>query len=282
MILSLFSLQVFSQTPNYQYQIDGSYPAIMPGNLATRNIRFTIEWNERKQGISGIYRDDFFTTSSPVTGTTSVGGRVFQIKLPRIMQNVASLSITSNVNSLTNGNLPLMVFLRDPLAVTISENSISSNVTIRADYVEPATTACDIGFGALSGYCGLYQGSISEVSDSNNLCNLPSYNFRLELNADAKTNVYFYYSDATIGVPSHSLGSFPSAPTSNAVSLSTRHCGPLPATIFSATGCQTLTLTGNYSEVGDGRNFRGSYMITDEETGNSCRYDLNVDREKTY
>ena len=175
-----------------------------------------------------------------------------------------------------------MVFMRDQTGTTLNEANTSSIVTIRADYVEPEQSACDIGFGSLSGYCGLYSGRISEVTDSSNICNLPEYGFRLELSADAKTNLYFYYSDSVPGVPSHSLGAFASAPTSSAATLSTRHCGTLLGTEFQANGCQTLKLTGNYTEVGAGRNFQGRYTITDENSGASCSYEINVNREKSY
>lgn len=275
LILLLSSALTYGQVKSYQYQLDGSYPATLPGLSGTRTIRFAIAWNEKNQAIDGVYGDNFFTSGSPVTGTSGQLGRVFNIKLPRVLQNVNNLSLTSNDGT-------VMVYLKDVTGMTISQTSISATPTLRADYVPEAASACDVGFGVLSGYCGLYQGTLNEITDSNNLCNLPEYGFRLELSADARTNLYLYYSDSVIGIPTHNLGAFSSAPLSTSVALTNRHCGGLPGTIYQENSCQLLTLNGDYAVVGDSRTFRGRYTITDEITRNSCTYDLVMDREKSY
>lgn len=282
MIVFLFSFFASAQTPNYQYQIDGSFPATLGSDLATRNIRFTLLWNEKNSTVNGVYRDDFFTPGSPVTGTAGIQGRVFNIRFPRIIQGVSNLSITTSIANIEGGNLPLMVYMRDQAENTINQANTYSNVTIRADYVEPIVSACDVGLGVLSGYCGLYSGKLNEVSDSANVCNLPDYGFKMELSADANTNLYFYYSDTVPGTPVHKLGVFPTAPLTSNVTVSTRHCGALVGTGFSSNTCQVLSLTGNYTEVGAGRNFQGRYSISEESSGINCIYDINVDREKGY
>jgi hypothetical protein len=111
---------------------------------------------------------------------------------------------------------------------------------------------------------------------------LPDFGFRFELSADARTNLYFYYSDSTIGIPTHNLGAFPATPVRTEVNLTNRHCGILIATTFTANGCQSLNVAGKFGEVGDGKMFRGSYTITDEESGDKCTYDMVLDREKLY
>lgn len=113
-------------------------------------------WNEKNSNVNGVYQDDFFTTGSPVTGTAGIQGRVFNMKFPRIMQGVSNISITASMVNITGGNMPLMVFMRDQADSTLNQATTSSKVTIRSDYVEPEASACDVGFGSLSGYCGLY------------------------------------------------------------------------------------------------------------------------------
>lgn len=275
MIVFLIACVAHAQEKSYQYQLDGTYPAKLPGLSETRNIHFSMAWNEKNQQIDGVYVDDFFTSRSPVSGTSGMQGRVFNIQLPRIIQNVSNLSLTSNAST-------VMVFMKDRTAMTIDQANIQALVMIRPDYVPETESACDVGFGVLSGYCGLYRGTLNEISDSNNLCNLPDYGFRLELSADARTNIYFYYSDSIIGIPSHNLGAFSSAPLTNTVAQSNRHCGVLVGTNFSTGSCQLLTLNGNFAEVGAGRTFRGRYTITDELSLNRCVYELVMEREKSY
>ncbi|MBA2403423.1 MAG: hypothetical protein H0V66_01520 [Bdellovibrionales bacterium] len=275
LILLFGSFLSYGQEKSYQYQLDGTYPATLPGFTTPRNIRFTITWNEKQQSIDGLYTDDFFTLRSPVNGTVGSQGRVFNIKLPRITQNVSNLSLISSADS-------VMVYMKDRTDMTISQTNILATPVVRPDYVEETASACDVGFGVLSGYCGVYRGTLNEVTDSNNQCNLPDYGFRLELSADARTNLYFYYSDTVIGIPSHNLGAFPEAPLSTTVTNSNRHCGVLVGTNFPTISCQVLTLNGTYGEVGEGRTFRGRYTITDEQSRNSCSYELVMEREKVY
>ena len=284
MILFLFSAVVSAQTPNYQYQLDGSFAATLPGlgNLATRNVRFSMLWNEKNSVVNGVYQDNFFTSGSPVTGTAGVQGRVFNISLPRIMQGISNLSITASIDNLAGGNLPLMVFMRDQALNTVTQSTTSANVLIRPDYKPPTEPACDVGFGVLSGFCGLYAGSFNKVSDLSNVCNLPDYKFRLELNPDATTNLYFYYTDSVPGTPVHKLGVFSSTPGTSNMTVTTRHCGALVGTSFSESSCQVLSLTGNYTEVGAGRNFLGRYQITEESSGVKCVYEMDLTRVKAY
>lgn len=275
LLLSFGPFLSYAQVKSYQYQLDGTYPATLPGFSSPRNIRFTLAWNEKKQTIDGSYSDDFFTSPSPVNGTVGLQGRVFNIKLPRIIQNVSNLSIIAKDNT-------VMIYMKDQTDMTINEANIPGTITVRQDYVETAASACDVGFGVLSGYCGLYKGTLNELSDSNNQCNLPDYGFRFELSADARTNLYFYYSDSTIGIPTHNLGAFPATPVTTEVNLTNRHCGVLVATNFTATSCQSLNMTGNFGEIGDGKTFRGRYTITDEESGDKCTYEMVMEREKLY
>lgn len=282
LLVLLFSNVASSQAISYQYQMDGTYSVNLPGLTQAQTIRFTILWNENRGAISGLYGDSYFSSSSKVTGTAGVYGRVFNIQLPRIIQGVQNITFTASETNIEVGSLPVQIYLKDMVSQTVAQTNISTAITVRSDADNPPESACDVGFGVLSGYCGLYQGTLSEISDSGNNCNLPDYGFRFELNSDARTSLYFYYSDSTIGIPKHDLGTLPAAPTVPNLNLSSRHCGVLLGTNFNNTNCQILNLNGTFTEVGDGRNFRGRYTVIEETTGNSCSYDINVNREKSY
>ena len=284
--LSLFllifsSFSIVAQEKNYQYRLDGTYPAVLPGTLSARNVRFTLSWNEKDQTIQGLCSDNFFSISSPVSGTTSISDRVFNVRFPRIIQGVSNLSITSDGGPVVNGARPAMVFMRDLVSTTLAQTNIIAVTTVSSDEVPPAT-ACDVGFGVLSGYCGIYRGRINELSDSGNRCNLPDYNFGLQFNTDKKINLYFYYNDTTVGIPNHTLGTFLNAPLTSGISMNNRYCGVLVGTSFDPDSCKMLSLNGTFSEVGGLRNFRGRYMITEEVSGENCSYDVNVQRELGY
>lgn len=283
LILFLVSLSIHAQEITYQYQLDGVYPATFPGNFSGQNIRFTILWNEKNNSIQGLYGDTFFSSNSPVTGTVGTGGRVFNVRLPRIMQGVSNISVTSTVQSLTGGTVPAMVFLRDNLGNTISQANVTPTVTVRTDApTEEEPTVCDVGFGVLSGYCGVYTGTINEVNDSGNLCDIPNYRFGLQLNTDARVNLYFYYSTTTVGIPTHTLGTFPAVPITTGVSLTNRNCGTLVGTRFNPENCQVQTLNGTFSDIAGTRAFRGRYMITEEVTGETCSHEIVVERQLGY
>ena len=53
-ILLCSSLEALAQEKSYQYQLDGTYPANLPGLSSAQNIRFTINWNEKKMS-SRVY-----------------------------------------------------------------------------------------------------------------------------------------------------------------------------------------------------------------------------------
>ena len=99
LILLFSTFTVYGQEKSYQYQLDGTYPATLPGLSTPQNIRFTVMWNEKKQTIDGVYADNFFTARSPVNGAVGTQGRVFNIRLPRMINNVSNLSLTARDNS---------------------------------------------------------------------------------------------------------------------------------------------------------------------------------------
>jgi hypothetical protein len=265
----------------YQYQMDGTFQGTVPEGLRQADVTFNLIWREINGRIEGTYRDNYFVNNTPITGTAGLHGRVFIVEFPRVIQGVSSLSITTNMVNLQSGTAPIMVLMRDPGTRSLSQANISATVGVISQAPEVQSN-CDIGFGALTEFCGLYAGRIQEVSDTSNRCNLPDYGFRMELNTDAKFNMYFYYSDNTVGIPVHELNSLPNPPLSPVVNLTTRHCGTLVGTGFNPENCQALRLEGRFEDNGGLRSFRGTYLMTDEISNESCQYELVLEREKGY
>jgi hypothetical protein len=281
LLFLLFSWSAYAQTGIYQYQMDGTFQGRVPQDLRQVDVTFTLAWREINGRIEGTYRDNVFTNNTAVTGTTGMNGRIFSVDFPRVIQGVSSLSITTNMTNLQSGTAPTMIVMMDPSANSLSQYNVSAAVVVFGG-AQPIESNCDIGFGALTEYCGLYAGRIQEVSDTSNRCNLPEYGFRLELNTDAKFNLYFYYSDSTVGIPAHGLNSPPTPPLTPEVNITNRHCGTLVGTGFNPENCQALRLEGRFEDNGGLRSFRGTYMMTDEISNENCRYELVLEREKGY
>lgn len=258
---------------NYQYKMDGSFQATLPGDGVPHTVRFTLLWNEKDSAITGHYRDDLFTNGSPVVGTSGTTGKVFNTSFAKATQNVVKLSLTCVAPKVEGGTIPLMVFMKDRVDMTVDQYTTSGAVTVRTDYV-PETQACVNGFGEVKGYCGMYKGSLTEIMDAGNFCSLTDYGFRMELSDEARVNLYFYYSDTTIGIPAHSLGALETVPLAPSISMNEKHCGNLVGTNFPGSSCQTLRLSGSFTKLNDKKRFNGTYSIQDDETKESCSYSL--------
>jgi hypothetical protein len=120
-ILFFGSLRSYGQEKNYQYQLVGTYPASLTGLMGPQSVRFTLMWNEKGQIINGIYKDSFFTKRSPVTGSIGIEGRVFKIKLPRVIQGITDLMLNENT-----GNVGIA--MKDFLGASVSQVYIFGRV----------------------------------------------------------------------------------------------------------------------------------------------------------
>jgi hypothetical protein len=152
--------------------MDGTFQGRVPQDLRQVDVTFTLAWREINGRIEGTYRDNVFTNNTPVTGTSGMNGRIFSVDFPRVIQGVSAFSITTNMTNLQSGTAPIMIVMMDPSANSLSQYTVSAAVVVfgAAQAIE---SNCDIGFGALTEYCGLYAGKIQEVSDTSNRCNLP-------------------------------------------------------------------------------------------------------------
>jgi hypothetical protein len=128
-IILFSTLSTYSQDKTYQYQLEGTYPASLTGLKGPQNIRFTLMWNEKDLIINGIYKDSFFTKRSPVTGSIGIEGRVFKIKLPRVIQGITDLMLNENT-----GNVGIA--MKDFLGASVSQVYIFGRVEVRPEYVE--------------------------------------------------------------------------------------------------------------------------------------------------
>lgn len=280
--LFFFSLAALAQNST-QFSLQGTY-SVSSQSLSPTPINFSISWNETGNKIEGTYSDNYFSQSSPVTGSTETFGRTFNIVFPTPTQGIRSILMTTAQTGIINTTIPLTIQTRNPAGVPVDNSSV--NVSMTSQPYSPAassTNACVLGFGTLTGYCGLYAGTISENHDPANRCNLlgPG-STRLELAIDTRLALFFNYQTTTSGVPVHRLGAIPPSPLNNNLNVSARNCGTLAQTNFSSANCQTMILTGAFLDLGGTRNFTGTYTITDETNKETCTYSMNLNRDIVY
>jgi hypothetical protein len=272
MLFHLFSWAIATDQ-NYKYKMEGSFRANLPGLLRFQDVRFTVFWNEKNGTLRGVYQDDLFTNATSFVGSSSSMGKVFSITLPAPVHNVMKLSLTTIADKMDQASIPLMIFMQDRLSMTVDEITTTAKVEVR-NVIGDETPLCEEGFGELRGYCGTYKGKILEIIDPGNYCQLPEYGFRLVLSPQKRVDLFFYYSETTIGIPTHSLGLIETLPLAPYLSVSEKHCGTLVGTNFEASHCQTLKLSGNLSKLGNVKRFNGTYSILDQTTKEGCTYSL--------
>ncbi len=246
---------------------------------------FTLIWNETGNAIEGTYSDNVFAANAGVTGMISGGKRIFQVVFatPDLKHGVKSLQIeTPDIKGMAP-NLSTTILAKDINGRSIESTNILAGInqdnalTFQA---QQATEQCALGFGALTGFCGLYAGNLIESNDGGNVCQLGST--RLELALNGELSFYFNYNGSLTGIPRHNFGSILGVPMSQNINTTVRHCGPLPGTNMNSAGCKTLHLVGSFQDFGSIKNFSGTYDIRDEVTGNSCGYSMNLGRDVIY
>jgi hypothetical protein len=285
LLLRLFCLLFFvsfsAHAQEYQYQMDGSF-SLNISDITPPTVNFNISWNEVNGQIQGVYSDNYFVSSTEVTGSTLLQGKSFLVNFPIVTNGVRSIAMMAVGSG--PGNVPVTVTLRDTFGNPASYHNVNAIITRPATAVdEDPVENCSVGFGDLTGYCGIYGGSINEVSDIYSRCRTIASTFtRLELATTLDVNLHLGYRDSLVGLPSHSLGSLPLSPITSEISITNRNCGPLPGTTFPGDGCQVLTLTGTFDEIIDTNQFSGTYVITDEVSNQSCTFNLTLEREVAY
>lgn len=277
-VLVLFSLSFSVFAQDFEKRMEGSF-SLNTSDISPPTVNFTISWNEANGEIQGIYSDNYFVSSAEVSGSSLLQGKSFLVDFPIVTSGVRSIAIMAIGSG--PGSVPLTLTLRDTFGNASSIHNVNAVMTGAEATTENAS--CSVGFGALTGYCGLYAGNINEISDTRSLCyRVDSSATRLELASSMDMRMYLGYRDTIVGLPSHPLGSLPISPITGEVSLTGRNCGELSGTRFPAENCQTMNLSGNFTELAGVKRFNGTYVITDDETDESCTYTLTLDRTIAY
>ncbi|WPU65853.1 hypothetical protein [Peredibacter starrii] len=279
-VVFLLSFPVLAQS--YQFKLEGSFSAQRDTDLPV-TVNYTIDWNETSSTIQGVYRDNFYAQKGPqvVSGTVTTNGRSFNTILTEEMEGVKSIVINMQGAGIISGTVPLTLKAQDNLG-TVIELANNPGIMTATDRGSPQTGNCVIGFGALTGYCGLYSGNFNEVSDNANRCDISSSGqARIELATNTEFNLYSNYINS-INNDYTTIGIFLPSPQSNNVSITGRECGSIPGTTFITGNCKTLNLSGVFYDQASNITFTGTLNMNDEVTGETCTYSLALTREVVY
>lgn len=275
----LLSFSAFAQG-QFAYQLSGTFIA-NPDDPVT--VNYSISWNEAGPSIQGIYKDNYYSKAIPkvVTGRETDDGRNFSVILPAEVAGVSILRFGTSVTSAMSGSIPMTIETYDRVGGLVNnETNFAMMSALPAATNDPVVdeNACTIGFGALTGFCGLYEGSIGELADPGNRCNLISGgSARLELGTDT---VFRLHLNFLPGIPSteiHNIGSFIPTPMANTISITGTNCGPMPGTTFQD-NCKEMNLSGTFSQLGSSTGFTGMYSIRDQVTGETCTHSMILNR----
>lgn len=279
----LLSFSAFAQG-QFEYQMEGSFTSDAETPVI---INYSISWNEAGTILSGIYKDNYFSQDIPkvVSGTKSDDGRVFNVILPAEVGGVKALRFSSNVSASMSGTIPMNIQSNDTVGSAVDTDSgfaLMNALPAAFDAPFLEEDACTVGFGSLTGFCGLYAGNFNEFADAGNRCNLLSGgNTRLELSTDTFLRLHLNYLPGIPNQPIHNIGAFIPTPVTNSINVSGTACGPLPGTTFNP-NCKEMNLAGSFSEQGANIVFTGTYSIRDQVTGEICSYSMILNRESLF
>jgi hypothetical protein len=273
-LVSLFlSLHLFAQEQQYQ----------LKGSIGTHDP-FTLKWTEKDGKAMGTFSDNLYADSAVARGISGDLGRIFVVTFPEEINGVRTITFLGSDLKGDKGSalIPLTVVLRDDTGKPISSTIIEANLTgmNEIQLAQRQEEKCRDGFGALSGYCGIYSGMLVEELDPENKCNLLSFNnSRFVLDENAEIGLSLGQMSAIINPPIHRIGRVFTDIDSTSVDLLSRTCKPLPGISFNGDDCKRLHLFGVFSSTPKVKHFLGKYSITDEKTNESCRYSLSMDQE---
>lgn len=280
--LFVFFLSFYAHSQNsFIYQLKGSYKL---QSSDKRPIEYTLRWNENKGKITGEYSDNFFIDSAEVRGEEGDLGNNFIVELPSLKNGVKSITLLSGEVKAdkTGTTVPVSVVTRDRRGNPLTTSKTSSTFVSRTVVAQKQEERpCQEGFGSLAGYCGIYEGLISEFRDRRNKCNLLFASaVRLELAEDQTLILHLGEVNEIVSIPYHVIGRLPSNPENRSVDVMSRSCRPLQGVNVRGDACKQLNLTGTFSQEGANKHFSGSYSIKEEGTNNICQYTLSMDMEE--
>lgn len=288
LLLLFFAFSVHAQS--FQYRLEGSFATTATADPTSPAIvNYTVNWNETSTTIQGIYQDNYFSQSLPrtLTGTVSPDGRSMIVVLPDTENDVRQITLATTGNTTVTGSVSVSINTKNNIGSLIDSPTSVALLTALPAASEGAGIAddqeCVIGFGALTGMCGIYDGTFNEFRDTSERCNiLAQGNPRLQFGSNTTFSLLLNYIEGstTPTTGSHTIGSFQPSPTSNTINISGRNCGNLVGTTFPTGNCKTLNLSGTFRpDATTNYGFTGTYQIIDEVTGDSCEYSMNLTRE---
>jgi hypothetical protein len=278
LVLIHLSTYLFAQEA-FHYQLKGSYK-LRPSDK--KSVEYILRWSDLNGKIAGEYSDNFFTDSTKVSGHESDLGRDFSIDLPIIKDGVKSLTFLFSKFKSFNHNsssVPVSIISRDrrgnPITTSIVDSKFLALSLVPQKQEEKSRQE---GLGALAGYCGLYEGLVSEYLDKRNKCNLLFASaVKLELTEDQTLILHLGDVNSLVKIPSHVIGRLPINPETTFVDVIGRQCRPLQGVNAPGDSCKLINLTGRFSIKGEHRHFSGTYSIKEEGTNNFCQYTLSMD-----
>lgn len=279
LFLLTFSVNSFAQ----MYRMSGDF-TLFGNTSAPIRSTYTLTWSENGPSLEGFYTDNVLAANATMTGTMASGKRTFEVVLPTPdpRHGVKSLSIETTDFQGMNANVSATIISKDVNGASMESTNVFAGITPDAPGSAPPMGAsnCALGFGMLTGFCGLYSGNMNEESDFADACQLSGT--RLELATSGELSLYFGLEGELKNTPRHTFGSVLGSSLSLNINKTVRHCGPLPATNLNSVGCKVLRFVGSFQDFGSLKNFSGTYDIRDEVTGTTCAYSLSVGREVTY
>jgi hypothetical protein len=277
----LFAFSAFAQ--EFQYRLEGSFVS----NATT--VNYIVNWNETSTTIQGLYQDNLFAQGGPkiLSGTVAPSGRTMNVILPQELLGVRSIILHTPMVGTTSGSVPLNITTQDNLARTVDSPDTFSMMSTLPKTTSPGDEkneeVCVIGFGVLTGFCGLYNGVFNEISDNRNRCDLlTGGNLRLELTPDTVFTLHFNYALGQAEPTFHTIGAFALSPQTNTVNITGQNCSVLPSTTFIPNNCKTINLNGSFLDQAGIVTFNGTYTIADQVNADSCSYSMSLTREVTY
>ena len=269
-----FSINLFAQDEEYQ----------LKGSLGSHDS-FTLRWTEKDGKAIGTFSDQVYADSAVARGLSGELGRIFLVTFPEEINGVRTITILGSDLKGDKGSalIPITIVLRDDTGKPISSTIVEANLTglKLAQVAQKQEEKCHDGFGALSGYCGVYSGMLVEELDAQNKCNLLEFNSTyFVLDENAEIGLSLGEMSAILNPPIHRIGRVFKDLDSTSVDVLSRNCRALAGTTFKGDDCKRLHLSGVFSSPKNLKHFAGKYTITDEKTNESCRYSLSMDEKE--
>ena len=253
------------------YEMTSAFPEA----VGKKPINFKLSWSEDKGKVTGTYSDNFHPELVPISGVTSETTRIFRVRFKNHQKKLGALTIVT-AHSEKDKRFPISIIAQDSKGVPLVAHKAQAdlnNISLRQAQED---TPCTEGFGNLAGYCGRYEGIISEEEDIQKACTLAD-GVAPQLELDDQGTIFIHIGPVSemVATPAHKVGRIPADHGSNSVDILSRECRPLKGTNFSDNDCKRLNLRGSFSVLDQRKHFAGNYIITDEKNNRVCSYQLS-------